>query len=203
MPSEHYFSKEPSSQSKLKQITINLAGIETNLTTDAGTFSSSRLDPGTRVLLDEIDLAPQSGNILDIGCGWGPISLALARLRPQAKIWAVDVNNRSLETLKINAANLSLGNIEIALPEEVPENLLFDGIWSNPPIRIGKQALHELLLHWLPRLSTGASAHLVVQKNLGADSLQKWLAETLGGQFEVSRLSTNKGYRILQAKRIN
>jgi 16S rRNA G1207 methylase RsmC len=101
----------------------------------------------------------------------------------------------------MNAKALGLGNIQTATPNAVPKDIKFSGIWSNPPIRIGKKELHELLLTWLPRLENGSSAYLVVQKNLGSDSLQKWLTETLIDGYEVSRLTSIKTYRILQVLR--
>jgi 16S rRNA G1207 methylase RsmC len=111
------------------------------------------------------------------------------------------VNTRSVELTTKNAKDLGLTNITTCLPEEVPENLTFSGIWSNPPIRIGKKELHELLLKWLPRLAVGAEAYLVVQKNLGSDSLQKWLTEELAGRYEVSRYTSIKTYRVIKVKK--
>lgn len=201
MSSEHYFSKDPQSESKSRLITVNLAGVETTIITTSGTFSASRIDPGTSILINEIDLAPRHGNILDLGCGWGPISIALARHAPEATVWALDVNQRSLDTLKQNANRLGIPNIRSVTEEEIPSDLQFSAIWSNPPIRIGKQALHDLLLAWLPRLAEGGECYLVVQKNLGSDSLQKWLAENLPERFKVSRLLTEKSYRILKVLR--
>ena len=201
MSEEHYFSQEPTSSPRTKQIVIPIAGVDRTLTTASGTFSPQKLDTGTQVLLELIDLAPSTGNILDLGCGWGPIALNLATARPQATIWAVDVNNRSLELTAKNAADLSLSNLKTALPESISSELSFTGIWSNPPIRIGKAALHELLLNWLPRLEVQAAAYLVVQKNLGSDSLQKWLANELPANFEVSRQTSVKTYRVIKVLR--
>ena len=201
MSEEHYFSQEPSSPLKPKSIQIPLAGAMVDVTTASGTFSPLQLDVGTAVLIDQMDLAPEAGNLLDLGCGWGPIALNLAKLRPKAKVWAVDVNSRSLELTAKNAKELGIPNITASLPEEVPADLQFRGIWSNPPIRIGKKELHELLLKWLPRMESGGEAYLVVQKNLGSDSLQKWLTEVLASDFEVSRLTSEKTYRILKVKK--
>ena len=198
MSSDHYFSQEPKSNYQPKQIELNVAGEVFQVNTASGTFSPLRLDVGTEVLLDHIDLAPRAGNILDLGCGWGPIALNLAKNSPQAKIWAVDVNNRSLELTSLNAKTLGVANIQTATPDEVPAGLKFSGIWSNPPIRIGKKELHALLLSWLPHLEKNAAAYLVVQKNLGSDSLQKWLTETLVDGYEVSRLTSVKTYRIIK-----
>ena len=201
MSEDHYFSQEPGSALKPKEILIPVAGQMVTVTTASGTFSPAQLDFGTEVLIEQMDLAPESGDILDLGCGWGPIALNLAKLRPGTKLWAVDVNTRSVELTAKNAKDLGLSNISAVVPDEVPEDLLFSGIWSNPPIRIGKKELHELLLKWLPRLQVGAEAYLVVQKNLGSDSLQKWLTEELAGKFEVSRYTSIKTYRVIKVKK--
>ena len=198
MSSDHYFSQEPKSDYQPKQIELNVAGEVFQVTTASGTFSPLRLDVGTSVLLDHLELAPQDGNILDLGCGWGPIALNLAKNSPKAKIWAVDVNSRSLELTDLNAKTLGITNIQTETPDDVPADVRFSGIWSNPPIRVGKKELHALLLNWLPRLEKNGSAYLVVQKNLGSDSLQKWLTEALTGGYEVSRLTSVKTYRIIR-----
>ena len=201
MSSDHYFSQEPKSDYQPKQIELDVAGEVFKVNTASGTFSPLRLDVGTSVLIDHLELAPKDGNILDLGCGWGPIALNLAKHSPSAMVWAVDVNSRSLELTAENAKIVGLENIQTAIPESVPKELMFSGIWSNPPIRIGKKELHELLLGWLPRLEKGSSAYLVVQKNLGSDSLQKWLTETLTDGYEVSRLTSVKTYRIIKVLR--
>jgi len=201
MSEDHYFSQEPGSALKPKSILIPVAGELMQVTTASGTFSPAQLDFGTEVLIEQMDLAPESGDLLDLGCGWGPIALNLAKLRPSTKVWAVDVNTRSVELTTKNAKDLGLSNITACIPEDVPENVEFSGIWSNPPIRIGKKELHELLLKWLPRLAIGAEAYLVVQKNLGSDSLQKWLTEELAGNYEVSRYTSIKTYRVIKVKK--
>lgn len=201
MASDHYFSQEPASNLKYKQVLMEISGSLVPVKTASGTFSPTALDVGTKVLLDKIDLAPKSGNLLDLGCGWGPIALSLASHAPQATVWAVDVNERSLAVTGSNAEDLKLSNIKTATPEQVPKDLEFSGIWSNPPIRIGKAALHQLLTKWLPRLSPGGTAYLVVQKNLGSDSLQKWLAENMPSNFSVDRLDSVKTYRIIRVQR--
>lgn len=203
MSEEHYFSKEPLTPLKPKTIQIPVAGISQQVTTASGTFSPQQLDFGTEVLIEQMDELAQTGNLLDLGCGWGPIALNLGKLRPTSTVWAVDVNNRSLELTAKNATELGISNIQVSLPEQVPEELKFAGIWSNPPIRIGKKELHALLLHWLPRLETDAEAFLVVQKNLGSDSLQKWLAEELAEGYEVSRHTSIKTYRVLRVKKLS
>jgi 16S rRNA (guanine1207-N2)-methyltransferase len=198
MSSEHYFAETPGSDFKPKRITIQLLGKSVEVETAGGTFSPDRLDQGTAVLLSHVQIAPRGGNLLDIGCGWGPIALSLALQAPQATIWAVDVNERSLQLTRDNAARLGVTNLKVCRPDEIPADLSFDGIWSNPPIRVGKEVLHEILQTWLPRLSSGASAYLVVQKNLGSDSLHRWLEQVMPVAFETSRIDTAKAFRVLR-----
>lgn len=197
---EHYFSEDPSTPEQRRSVTVVLRGREVALQTSNGVFSPRGLDKGTSVLLQNVP-DPAGRELLDVGCGWGPIALSMAGAAPAARVTAVDVNERSLGLTRDNAAALGLDNVEALPPEQVPAGRRFDTIWSNPPIRIGKQQLHELLLQWLPRLAAGGTAWLVVQKNLGADSLQKWLAATLGDGFRVSRHATDKGFRVLLVER--
>ena len=198
---EHYFSESPGGDFKQREIAVTLAGKKVKVKTAGSVFSPEHIDQGTQVLLDHLDLAKPTGTFLDLGCGWGPIALALALHSPKAKLFAVDVNERSLELTRINAAALEISSIQISRPEDVAGDIEFDQIWSNPPIRVGKAVLHEMLQLWIPRLAPGGSAFLVVQKNLGSDSLQKWLeAEFITG-FEVSRLTSVKTFRILKVTR--
>jgi 16S rRNA G1207 methylase RsmC len=146
------------------------------------------------VLLNEAPAPPPEGDILDLGTGYGPIAIALARQAPQARVWAVDVNERAIELTKTNAIAAAVSNVTACSPDEVPDELRFAAIYSNPPVRVGKAALHELLLRWLSRLAEGGRAYLVVQRNLGADSLAAWLTSQ---GYGVQRLKSKKGYRIL------
>ena len=200
MSQEHYFSNEPAGEFKPKTISVTLAGREVSVLTSGSMFSPDHVDTGTKVLLENLELAPDDGNILDIGCGWGPIALALAIARPEATIWAIDVNERALELTRKNAERLGLTNVRTALPAAVPTEIEFNGIWSNPPIRVGKDVLHEILQTWLPRMVIGGDAYLVVQKHLGSDSLLKWLQDNMTS-FESSRLETAKTFRVLQVTR--
>lgn len=167
--------------------------------TASGIFSPAGLDKGTAVLLQYVP-TPR-GRILDIGCGWGPITLAAAEQSPQSEVYGVDVNERSIDLARLNAAALGLSNVVVGTPESVDPSLQFDTIWSNPPIRIGKDALHELLMLWLPRLAPGGEAWMVVQKNLGSDSLQKWLVEQLPSDWKITREATAKAFRVLKVAR--
>lgn len=200
MSGDHYFSAQPASSDERHSIRVRLRGREHEVHTAAGTFSPERLDPGTRVLLDLVPDPPPSGAALDLGCGWGPIALALACASPGLDVWAVDVNERALDLTRGNARRAQLSTIRAVTPQQVPGGQRFRVIWSNPPIRIGKPALHELLLEWLPRLEPGGEAYLVVGKHLGADSLQRWLAAELG-ELEVTRHGSAKTFRVLRAAR--
>lgn len=191
---------------KRRPLRVVLAGEERELQTAGGIFSPDGVDKGTTILLNEAPPPATHGNLLDIGCGWGPITLTLALRSPDAKVYGVDVNERSIELTQDNAKALGLKNVQASTPEEVDPKLRFDTIWSNPPIRVGKSELHSILLMWLPRLAPGGSAYLVVQKNLGADSLQRWLAAELAEKFPkigftVTRDSTHKAFRILKVTR--
>ena len=194
---EHYFTSQPASDAKLHPLPVRLAGRDLELVTAAGIFSPDRIDSGTQVLLADVPDAPPSGELLDLGCGWGPIALTLALESPHATVWAVDVNERALDVVRRNASALGLANVNAVLPDDVPASVAFRAIWSNPPIRVGKAELHALLLRWLPRLDDDADAWLVVQRNLGSDSLQKWLEGQLDPRFDIRRASSSKGYRVL------
>lgn len=194
---QHYFSEDPSVERRQRTIRFEVAGREIEALSVSGTFSTNKLDPGTKVLLGLDENFPASGDVLDIGCGWGPIALSIALLSPGTQVFAVDVNERAVEQTRENATRLGLANLTAYQPEELAEDQRFDAIWSNPPIRIGKPALHELMRTYLPRLKPGGSAFLVVQKQLGAESFQKWL-ETEFSQFQVAKVENSKGYRVIR-----
>ncbi|HET9782515.1 MAG TPA: methyltransferase [Candidatus Dormibacteraeota bacterium] len=197
IPKSHYFEARPAVPSRPHTVRLKTGEIDLRLQADRGVFGSRAVDLGTLVLLDYAPPPPDHGELLDLGSGYGPIAIALAKRAPNARAWAVDVNERALELTKANAESAELANVEVRLPDDVPADLQFDAIYSNPPVRVGKQPLHDLLLRWLPRLKPGAAAYLVVQRNLGSDSLQKWLIEN---GFEATRLKAKKGYRILEVK---
>lgn len=204
-PQDHYFTARPASGAELRRVPVRLAGRDVEVVTAGGIFSPDGIDRGTRVLLAEVPPPPPGGNFLDLGCGWGPLALTMALESPGARVLAVDVNERALDLARRNAAALGVADrVDVLTPSEVPSDLAFDLVWSNPPIRVGKAVLHDLLTTWLPRLATGGAAHLVVQKNLGADSLQTWMAATLPdrmGPVAVDRTASSKGFRILRVAR--
>lgn len=192
--SDHYFSGDPSAPSHPRNFKFTHNEHELEIISDRGVFSYGALDLGTRVLLDTVP-TPGVGLALDIGCGAGPIALALATHGSVTGVYAVDTNTRALVLTRSSASLNHLNNVTACLPDDVPVDLKFETIWSNPPIRIGKEALHDLLDLWLPRLSESGECWLVVQKNLGADSLQHWIHSR---GFDVTRMASRKGYRVFR-----
>ena len=198
MPTGHYFDAAPDAPSHPSQVELRLPDAVLSLATDRGVFSGTRVDPGTVALLRTEVTPAATGHLLDLGCGYGPIACTLARRAPAATVWALDVNQRALALTRTNARSLGLANLVAVDPDGIPDDVVFDEIWSNPPIRIGKPALHELLDRWLARLRPGGRALLVVHRHLGGDSLAEWLSER---GWLVRRQASKQGYRVLDARR--
>ena len=196
--SSQYFAEQPAAPHRPGTVQVVLPDMHLALATDSGVFSPGRLDPGTRLLLDMAPPPPADGDLLDLGCGYGPIALVLAKRAPAARIWAVDVNARALALCNGNVVAAGVANARCLAADDpgLPDN--YQLIWSNPPIRIGKPALHGMLTTWLRRLAPGAAAYLAVQRNLGSDSLQRWLAES---GWAVNRFAARSGYRVLEVRR--
>ena len=191
----HYFSSTPTSPEQRRTVTAHVWGQDLQLTSANGVFAGDGLDRGTAVLLRESSPPTGPVRLLDLGCGYGSIALAVALHAPAARVDAVDVNERALALCRDNARALGVADrVRVLRPEEVEPDRRYDAIWSNPPIRIGKDALHALLLQWLPRLAPGGEARLVVGKNLGADTLQRWLTEQ---GYGCDRVASAKGFRVL------
>jgi 16S rRNA (guanine1207-N2)-methyltransferase len=191
---EHYFAAQPTAAHRPGLVRVVLPDRYLELETESGMFSPGRLDPGTRFLLEAGPPPPSGGDLLDLGCGYGTVACVLASRAPAATVWAVDVNERALDLCARNAAKAGLANVRCVTPDspDIPGHLA--GIWSNPPVRIGKPALHDLLRRWLARLAADGQACLVMGRNLGADSLHAWL--TAQG-WPVTRLAARSGYRLL------
>lgn len=193
----HYFDAEPTVASDRRQVPLVLPDVALDLTTDRGVFARPGVDPGTKLLLLEAPPPPLQGDLLDLGCGYGPIAVTLARRAPAATVWAIDSNSRALELTRLNAEAAGADNVHAVPPEAVPDDVHFAAIWSNPPVRIGKEPLQALLARWAGRLAPGGRAWLVVHKHLGADSLARWLGEQ---GFPTDRLCSRMGYRLLEVQ---
>ncbi|NES12630.1 MULTISPECIES: class I SAM-dependent methyltransferase [Micromonospora] len=201
MTGDHYFTAEPTTAAQPREVEFSVAGRDYTLASASGVFSANRLDPGTAVLLRKAELpaGDVTGPLLDIGCGFGPITCVLATTAPAATVWAVDVNGRARELAAANAARVGAAErVRVVAPDDVPAEVTFAQIWSNPPIHIGKADLHGLLLRWLPRLAPDGVAWLVVARHLGGDSLHRWLVEQ---GWQVERRASQKGYRVLRVTR--
>jgi 16S rRNA (guanine1207-N2)-methyltransferase len=202
-PSSQYFARTPDVASDTREIGLSLPDLELRFTTDRGVFSNTRVDAGTRLLLQEAPHPDESmTDICDLGCGYGPIAVALARRSPTSTVWAVDVNERAVALCATNATANGCDNVRPVVVGEAGsttplDDISFDGLWSNPPIRIGKEALHTLLTTWLDRLTPEGTAWLVIQRHLGADSLADWLTEQ--GR-PTTRLLSRAGFRLLEVK---
>ena len=201
MTADHYFSTDPAVPGTRSRIQFTAAGRSYDLAVAAGVFSAGRLDPGTAVLLrkGELPTAATTGTLLDLGCGYGPIACVLASEAPETTVWAIDVNSRARELTAENAAALGLTDrVRVATPEEVPADVTFTEIWSNPPTHVGKAELHTLMERWLPRLAPDGVAWLVINRNLGGDSLHTLLV-SLG--WDVVRTASQRGFRVLRVTR--
>ena len=195
---QQYFEEEPTVGSDRRTVRLALPDVTLDLVTDRGVFAKEDVDPGSKLLLLEAPVPAQAGALLDLGCGYGALAVTMAARAPDAEVWAIDVNRRAVALTDENARTNGFDNVKAVLADEVPEGVRFATIWSNPPIRIGKPALHDLLRAWLPRLDDGGEAVLVVHKHLGSDSLAAWLTQE---GWAVDRLKSRMGYRILSVTR--
>ncbi|BCY05575.1 class I SAM-dependent methyltransferase [Actinoplanes sp. L3-i22] len=198
MTAEHYFSTDPDAPMRRNEIEFSVAGRDYRLAVAAGVFSAGRLDPGTAVLLRKAALPgpATTGALLDIGCGYGPITCVLATEAPATTVYAIDVNSRARDLTSENAATLKLaGRVRVSAPDDVPTGVEFAQIWSNPPTHVGKAELRALMARWLPRLAPDGVAWLVINRNLGGDSLHTWLVEK---GWRVERIASQKGFRVLR-----
>lgn len=179
-------------------VPLRLPSGPVQLETDAGVFARDGVDPGTEALLRVAPEPPDRGALLDLGCGYGPIAISLAARAPDATVWAVDINERALALVAHNAERLGLGNLRAVPPPAVPPDVRFAALYSNPPVKIGKASMRQLVMEWMGRLEPEAHAYLVVKRSMGSDSFAAWLAEQA---YEVRRLASKRGYRILDVAR--
>jgi 16S rRNA (guanine1207-N2)-methyltransferase len=196
-PKQHYFTPDPEIASRPVVARLRLPGVALDLLTDTGVFAYGQVDRGTELLLRTIPPPPLAGDVLDLGCGYGAIALTLAVRAASARVWAVDVNRRALDLTARNAVAHGLENVTATAPDEVPPDVRFSAVYANPPVRVGKEALHSLLVTWIDRLAGDGAAYLVVHRHLGSDSLAAWLRER---GHAVERLRSSGGYRILEVR---
>lgn len=195
---DHYYSENPTTEHRISQIEYSLGDIDLRFTTDSGVFSKDKVDYGTNVLLTS--LPPMEGKILDLGCGYGPIGITLARLNPNSEIVMIDINQRAVDLAKINIEQNGINNAW-ALQSNGFENLeeTFNAIISNPPIRTGKKVIYSLFEESARHLENGGSIYLVIQKKQGAKSAMNKLNEIYGNCQVINKKG---GYWILHSVKV-
>ncbi len=198
---EHYFSKNPGSKSTPKHWSFTLRGQNLNLSTDQGVFSKNEVDFGSRTLVESFEEPSVEGEFLDLGCGYGPIGITLAKDFPERHIVMVDVNERAIELSELNARQNDAKNVGILHSDcfQALENRYFASILTNPPIRAGKKTVHAMLEESYEHLLPLGELWVVMQKKQGAPSAQKLLQDLFGHVDVVER---NKGYYIFKAKKV-
>lgn len=196
---DHYYTKDPSAKHAEKSWTFSLYGHDFNFNTDSGVFSKNTVDFGSWTLLDALEEAEfPAGKIIDVGCGYGPIGLAIAYHYPKRQVDMVDVNERALDLARKNAAENQIKNVNIYSSDvymDVVETQ-YAAVITNPPIRAGKKIVHSILAGAKDHLMTGGSLIAVIQKKQGAPSAQVKMEEVFGN-CEV--LLKRKGYFILKS----
>lgn len=198
---DHYYSSQPSSESNRKKINVKLGKDDFTLLTDAGVFSKDKVDTGSKVLIEAAqNTSFPEGNLLDLGCGYGVVGLALAKKFSKREIEMVDVNERALSLSKDNAHLNQVKNVKIYqsnIFEEI-QNKKFAGIISNPPIRAGKKVVHQILSEACNHLRDGGKLQIVIQRKQGAPSAKKKMKEVFGN---VERIELKKGYWVLESEK--
>ena len=197
----HYYSQSPQSESNPTYWEFTLRGKKFRFKTDSGVFSKKEVDFGSRLLIDSFSLAGESeGDILDVGCGYGPIGLSLAYAYPDKNVEMVDVNARAIQLAKDNAEANGIPNVKIYESNilSAVENKSFSAVLTNPPIRAGKQTVHQIFSDSYEHLLPGGELWVVIQKKQGAPSAMDKMEEIFGN---VEVAAKKKGYFILVAKK--
>lgn len=194
--SDHYYTNRPAAEHDRRTIEVELRGKKVRLVTDAGVFSKSGLDYGSRVLIDALEI-PEKASVLDVGCGYGPIGIA-AGILGATRIMMLDVNERAIELARENAAANGVPQAKAMQSDllEAVSQERFDVIISNPPIRAGKETVHRLFEQASECLKPGGSLWIVIQKKQGAPSAKAKLEELFE---QVDEVTKDKGYRIYKA----
>ncbi|NOU92870.1 methyltransferase [Paenibacillus sp. LMG 31456] len=195
--SEHYYSQKPTTAHNVHTIEETLRGRKYTFVTDAGVFSKRGVDYGSRVLIEALDI-PENAEVLDVGCGYGPIGFAAAGVAIRGKVTMVDINERAVELARQNAQRNQVGNVEILQSDMLGAviNERFDVVITNPPIRAGKETVHRIFEQAHEVLNSGGSLWIVIQKKQGAPSAFAKLESMFN---KVTEITKDKGYRIIKA----
>lgn len=195
---DHYYTREPASESRPAECAFTYRGIGMTFVTDAGVFSRGEVDNGTRALLEALP-EEMAGEILDLGCGWGVIGISVALKWPEARVTMADVNLRALELARKNAEKNRAG-VTCAESDgmEAFTGKAFDAVITNPPIRAGKQVIYKMFADAAKCLKPGGALYLVIRKQQGAESCLKYL-QTLYPRVE--KLDRSGGFWVLKASK--
>ena len=199
--SEHYYTENPNTKSNPETWEARLDNRTFRFTSDSGVFSKEKVDFGSQLLIESVDLSSfPEGDLLDVGCGYGPMGLALALKDTNRTVEMVDVNTRALELAQKNAEANKISNVTIYSSNiyDAVEKKGFAGVFSNPPIRAGKKVVHQILEEAYNHLKSGGYLTIVIQKKQGAPSAKKKMEEVFDN---VERIAHDKGYWILQSKK--
>ncbi|OUM95042.1 MAG: 16S rRNA methyltransferase [Thermobacillus sp. ZCTH02-B1] len=198
---EHYYTKSPRSESDRRRFEAVLRGRRLTFETDAGVFSRSGVDFGSRLLIETAEI-PDGARVLDVGCGYGPIGLAIAASLPNARVTMVDINERAVELARANAGLNGIRNVTVLESDllEAVRGQTFDAVLTNPPIRAGKAVVHRIFAEAREVLAPGGALWVVIRKQQGAPSATAKLEE-LFGPDHVRTAARDKGYHVLRAGR--
>ncbi|WP_431028444.1 class I SAM-dependent methyltransferase [Lysinibacillus sp. LZ02] len=198
--SEHYYSNKPQTESKPRQWKFTLLGSVFTFETDAGVFSKSEVDFGSRVLIDAFEIPEATGDILDVGCGYGPIGLSIAKAHPERFVHMMDVNTRAIALAQKNAQLNGIQNVRIFESDGLAAvgDLKAAAILTNPPIRAGKETIFRFYNESYEKLVEAGELWVVIQKKQGAPSTVSYLEEMFS---EVDVVEKKKGYWIIRAKK--
>ena len=191
---QHYYSENPNIAHDEKQVIYEVMGNEFRCITDAGVFSRDGLDMGTRIMLEA--MPEMRGRVLDLGCGWGPVGLAVGKKYPDTEIVMTDINLRAVETAEKNLKANGVKNAK-AIQGDGYENVecKFDFILLNPPIRTGKNVIYGMFSDARNYLSESGALYIVIRKQQGAESAEKYLNTIFD---DVERISREKGYWVIR-----
>lgn len=198
---EQYFTERPTSARSEERFEAMLRGVRLVLLSDAGVFSRGRVDKGTKLLVEHATL-PAEGPVLDLGCGYGVIGLALARLLPAARVYMVDINARAVELARRAAALNGIGNACILQGDgfdALPPDLRFRAIFTNPPYRAGSAVVFKMIEESARRLEVGGTFACVGRTRQGAKTVKRRIEECFGN---VSEPAIGGGYRVMEARRL-